>query len=459
MRTNDARNARAERHGEPGEPFGWEMVMPDNSYGPSNPIALQNPPQPLGTSGDPVPLSEGRWPIRPLSKALSEARQYRGDQWDGEGMSFFRDLLLVAEREGRVQRALNDPATAPTARFGVPGDEPLSRAEEQSGGVEGAIKRLSAAGAQVDRQVRALRPHILPSFEEQRALTTTTGAAFIPANGAPVYVASLFADLARSKARLATELLQGELPPFGMVVQVGRFSTGAAMAVQAAEANAATSVDPVGLFAVDDIALIQGEVTMSRQLFDRGVNVDEQLAASLGASFGAALEAQVINGSGTAGQLQGLLGVSGITANTIATTTLVTVAPAVFKLASDTASAYGNPIDALVMHPRRRQWLQDAHDATATGVFGAPVFTQRIIETGGMPTTLGGGTEDAILALQPSETPVFISPPSFAVLEERASGTGQVVLQARSYVALAASRQPTSIGKLTGAGLVAPTFA
>jgi HK97 family phage major capsid protein len=417
-----------------------------------NPLAIVSP-----SSYDTPPsvlLQEQRWPVRPLSKALAEARMAKGDQWNKPGHSYFRDLLTVADNESRIDRALE---TAPV--LGGIGVAPSSAIAEQQGGLEGAMRRLTEASRKVESTLRALRPDVMPSFEEQRAMTTAAGSGvgLIPANGVPIDVASMFADLARAKAVLANELLQGELPPYGNTVQVGRASTGAAVAVQSAEGGADSDSSEVTLFASSPLATISGKVDVSRQLIDRGINADREIAASLGAAYGAALEQQVINGSGSAGQLTGLLGVSGITANTVATATNVVVATAVFKLVSDTATAYAGPVDALVMHPRRRAWLLNSHDTTA--VYGAPPFVQRIIETAGMPTTLGGGTEDAILALVLAETPIFISPPRISVREDVLSGTMQVRIQATSYVAMVGARQPTSIGKLTGAGLAAPSFA
>jgi hypothetical protein len=73
---------------------------------------------------------------------------------------------------------------------------------------------------------------------------------------------------------------------------------------------------------------------------------------------------------------------------------------------------------------------------------------------------LGAGTnQDAIIALALDATPLFLGPIRFEVLPDVLSNTLQVKILAYAYVALVGARLPTSIGKLTGTGLVAPTFA
>jgi hypothetical protein len=190
-------------------------------------------------------------------------------------------------------------------------------------------------------------------------------------------------------------------------------------------------------------------------LLDRGVNTDADIAASLGASFAGQLEAQIINGSGASGQLTGLLGVSGITANsyTDATATAAEAWGAIQKLLADTGTAYGAPIDTLVMHSRRARWLAD------TAAFGAANYGAEVLETQGIPTNLGAGTnEDAIIALALAETPVFIGPIRFEVDRGVLSGNLQVRIYAFAYVALVGARLPASIGKLNGTGLITPVF-
>jgi len=417
--------------------------MNENDYA----IGVIYPP----TAGPPAPIpleDEQSWPIRPLpNQAAVEARtSSKVNPWAEKGLSFFRDLATVAEAEQRTQAAMRSGAII---RGGMT-HPPASAIVERTGGLEGAIGRLTLAGRRASAADEVI---------QKRAMSTGSGSGvgLIPANGPPIDVASLFADQARAKAPLAAALLQGELPPFGTTVQVGRSSTGATTTVQAAEANAPSSTDPVTLFASSPIATIAGEVTISRQLLDRGIDADQEIAASLGNSFGAVLEAQTINGTGANGQILGLLGVSGITADTYVTAspTSVGLYGKVQGLLADVGTAFGAPADTLVMHSRRARWIND--NTSGSNILQVPTYAAKVIETMGMPVTLGAGTEDAIIALVLGETPIFISPPRFAVMPDRGSTNLQAVIQAYAYVALVGARQPASIGKLTGTGLIAPS--
>nr|MBA2599942.1 phage major capsid protein [Actinomycetota bacterium] len=111
-------------------------------------------------------------------------------------------------------------------------------------------------------------------------------------------------------------------------------------------------------------------------------NLDEAIAAELGNAFASQLDLQVISGSGTAGQLLGLLNVAGITSvtHTSATPTALENLARIGQVAAATGSAFGAPVDAILLHPRRFAYIT----TKATG--GAPELA------GGADT--GRGTTD-----------------------------------------------------------------
>jgi Phage capsid family len=402
---------------------------------------------------DPIPDTVLGDAIQPFNEDLIRAQQYDGDVWDGSKTSYFRDLVTIAERNHRMGQVMR--ARAEGHDYMPPTVTP-SRLEALSGGVEGAIARSSEAAMKVERRVREVRSRIRK--EERAAISTSSGGVgLVPANGAPRYVAELFADQARVKARLAQQLFQGQLPSSGKIVLVPRATTGAVMGIQTSEGNAYTTSSLVTDTATSPVATIVGSQDVSRELLDRGVNTDADIAASLGASFAGQLESQVINGSGASGQLTGLLGTSGITADTYVdgTPTASKAYGQIQKLLADTATAFGSGTDilTLAMHPRRAAWLRDNAVLTQAMNYGAG-----IIETAGIPVTLGAGTEDAVIALNLEATPVFIGPIQFEVDPGVLSGNLQVRIYAFAYVALVGARLPASIGKLTGTGLIAPVF-
>jgi hypothetical protein len=409
----------------------------------------------------PDAMPAGGDPIQPFDPELARALEYDGTAWDGgTTTSYFRDLVTIAEKNHRMHALMRAQVEG---RDYVPPPPIPSRLEYLSGGVEGAIARSSEASMAVERRVRELRSRRatekrLGRAQEQRASNITMvsgGVGLVPVNGAPRYVAELFTDAARTKARLAPRLLQGQLPSSGNIVLVPRATTGAVTAIQTSENTAPTDTGMVIDTATSPVVTVTGQQVVSRQLLDRGVNTDADIAASLGASFAQILERQVINGSGASGQLTGLLGTTGITANsyTDATATAAEAFGAIQKLLSDTGTAYGAPIDTLVMHSRRARWLSD------NALFGTQDEGAEVIETMGVPTNLGAGTnEDAILALALGATPLFLGPINFEVDPGVLSGTLQVRIYCWAYVALVGARIPASIGKLNGTGLSTPVF-
>ncbi len=201
---------------------------------------------------------------------------------------------------------------------------------------------------------------------------------------------------------------------------------------------------------------LAGMVDVAQQLLDRAVpSLDVALADELGNAYGAQLDAQVISGSGAAGQLLGLLSVTGITSVTYtsATPTASENLAQIGRLVAATATAFGGLVDTILLHPRRAAFIR----SKIGGAVEWPVAN--VVEVGSLPVNLGAGTnEDTVVALQASESPLFVQPSSFRVFEDVLSANLSERAQVFGYASLLVNRQPASIGKLTGAGLATPTW-
>jgi hypothetical protein len=85
---------------------------------------------------------------------------------------------------------------------------------------------------------------------------------------------------------------------------------------------------------------------------------------------------------------------------------------------------------------------------------GLPVVTDPSI-----PTNQGAGTnQDMILVMKSDDVVLYESGIRTRVLQETLSGTLTVRLQVYGYLAFSAGRYAASLARITGAGLVAPTF-
>lgn len=288
---------------------------------------------------------------------------------------------------------------------------------------------------------------------ERRDLTTTAtaGGNFVPSNSPPSYVADAFAVGARNAAVLASQLRSEALPPVGMTVSTARFSTGGTTVVQSSENSATSETDPVSATSSSPVCTISGQVDASQQLFDRSdPNIDIVLAQDLGEAWGAQFDLQVLNGTGSNGQLTGLLVLSGTTAITASTATAVANIAAIGKLRGDVSTSFGIAPDFLVLHPRRAAFIR----ATLGYVPQWPI--PNLVEAPAMPTTLTS-TQDALIAIVRDQVILYTQPPTIRVLPEIGSNTLTIRLSAFGYCAMVA-RQPAAIGRATGSGLAAPSW-
>jgi Phage capsid family len=202
------------------------------------------------------------------------------------------------------------------------------------------------------------------------------------------------------------------------------------------------------------VGFVVGEVDASRQLFDFAEpNLDQALAAELGAAIAAATDDIVLHGSGTGMTPRGLQNVSGITAlsKTNASPTPATNLAAIGDLVNQTSAAYGAQVDTIVLHPRRFNFL-------ISKLGYAPQWpTSNVVVSAAIATNVGG-SQDEIYAFASSEVWLFRRPPAIAIYPEVKSATLEVRVQVRQAIGLLAGRQPAAIGRLTGSELVAPTF-
>src|SRR6266540_6849232 len=153
--------------------------------------------------------------------------------------SFWGDLCLEAESQQRAQHSLE--SWPPLGDQGDPAD-PAADAD-----LPEARERLAA--------VREFARYELDRLA-QRDLTSS---GFIPAAGAPMFIAEQFATAARGRAALAAALPQQPLSPEGDHIETPRLVTGAAVAVVASENSTVQEADPTSALASSNKALISGQ--------------------------------------------------------------------------------------------------------------------------------------------------------------------------------------------------------
>lgn len=384
----------------------------------------------------------------------------------------------VAEAEGRADRATlsaqHAVASGTTGPDYVPGWGTYQRGGPYSyfrDLIVGTRDRDPAALDRLDRHAREVRA----------GMTTVDGAGgyFVP----PEWLLAAYGEVARGGRVTADLCAKLDLPKTDSV-SIPKLSSGSSVALQAGQGTPVTQVDPVDASVTSPVVTLAGQVLLSQQLWDQSpLAFDQILMQDLAAAHAVAVDQQVLSGSGTNGNLTGLLTVSGTNAVTYTDTT-PTLSELWPKVAAAVQAVYSGvflPPDAIVMHPRRWAWCLAATDTggrplivpdtsgptNTMGQAAAPAALGRVGTIQGVPTytdpnvptNLGAGTnEDVILVLRRSEVFLLEGPPVVRVLDQAYAGNLQVAVQLYRYAAFIGNRRPAAISVISGTGLVAPVL-
>jgi HK97 family phage major capsid protein len=302
----------------------------------------------------------------------------------------------------------------------------------------------------------------------------------------PQYLVDLAAPYARAGrpfADFATNKMT--LPPSGMTLNISRMTTGSSTAVQVTQNDAVSETDVDDTLLTVNVRTIAGQQDLSRQAIERGTGIDAFVAADLIKSWHTTLDAQLLNGTGSAGQIEGLRAAGG---NAITfTSTAPTVALLYPKLADAIqqiqTNAFVNPTH-FVMHPRRLAFLLAAVDssnrplvvpaangpmnaagvgagASSYGNSGYQMMGLPIITDANIGTTYGTTTNrDEIYVVTAGENHLWEQPGSPFTLRYDATGAGNLTIKTvvYGYAAFTAGRYPLANSIISGSGLSAPTF-
>jgi HK97 family phage major capsid protein len=302
----------------------------------------------------------------------------------------------------------------------------------------------------------------------------------------PQYLIDLYAPKARAGRPLADAIRNLPLPEDGMTLNISRLTTGSAVAAQATENAAVQETDVDDTLLTVNVRTYAGQQDVSRQALDRGTQVDAIVVADLVADYHTKLDQALISADGTGGTHLGLLSTAGTNSITYtdATPTVAELWPKIADAIGQVNSALFAGVDLMVMHPRRWAWVTAALDSGGRPIIGfegmgptnALGFNQTpgditrrvgnlqgvvVLIDGNVPTNLGAGTnEDAIIILDSQQAILWEQgdTPMQMRFEETNSGNLSVKIVVFDYSAFTAGRNPAAVSKITGTGLIAPTF-
>lgn len=328
-----------------------------------------------------------------------------------------------------------------------------------------------------------LHRHAAEIAVESRDITRVDGAGgeFVP----PLWLVDMFGDFPRA-GRVAANLVSTLPLPGGTdSINLPRIATGPQVAAQTADNAAVQETDMVTATVTAPVRTIAGQQDVAIQLVEQSPlagGIDQLIYGQLLADYERALGVQIWNGSGTSGQLLGVLGTSGIGAVTY-TDGSATVPELYLPLAQAVNSVHVNsfiPATSIVMHPRRWNWMTSALDSsnrplvvpTAQGpymalgvetttnaqglvgsVLGIPVYVDSTI-----PVNLGSGTnEDRIFVGDLRQSYLMEGSVRTRVLPDVLSGNLTVRFQLYRYAAFTSGVRATGVAAISGTGLTAPS--
>jgi HK97 family phage major capsid protein len=329
-----------------------------------------------------------------------------------------------------------------------------------------------ARGAVADRLERHEREYEL----EQRThpdRTAGTGGNFAP----PLWLINEFANVPQPGRVLADLIPNFVLPSGVQSINVPVLTAGMTTAIVADDATV-TIGDVTDTVTTSPVVTIAGFDDVSQQLFDQspqGAHLDQVLFKSLTESYNAQLETQLINGTGSGGQLTGLLNLSGI--NAITYTDASPTATEMFAAFGQAVAAIGinrkHPPETWLMNTPRQAWIASSEDsqqrplmvASSDGPGEFQLVQYPVHLTDAIPRNLGGGTnQDVVIACRPSDMLLFESAPHLRVMadiaadtESSSAGTLSIRVELHRYVAAIVGRYPTGIAAINGTGMVTQT--
>ena len=390
-----------------------------------------------------------------------------------------QEATLKADAMRAEVRALNaeNPTEEPATGQAVVKEEPLTYRQDNQKDVsfvkdfiDSVVSKDVAASERIQRH------------QQEMVLTRDGTTASFAGLVVPQYLTDLAAPLARAGRPFADQCRNLPLPDSGMTLNISRVTTGSTAAIQATENSAISETDVDDTLLTSNISTIASGQQLSRQAMERGTGIDALVTGDMASAMSTTLDNQLINGSGSSGQLLGISQVSGI--NGVTYTDASPTAAEFYKKLLDAIQQINSGIyrapDLIVMHPRRAAWLASESDGnqrplvvpvanvpqntigtgpvagygnTGLQIAGIPIVTDANIRT-----DLGAGTEDAVYVVSRGDMLLFEDGDMMMRMDETAGLNLTLTLVMYSYVGFVPGRYPKAISAITGTGLIAPTF-
>jgi len=331
----------------------------------------------------------------------------------------------------------------------------------------------------IQAQERLSRHMAEERVERSQYLTRVVGTGAFTGLTVPQYLTDLYAPAAAALRPFADVCTKHPLPADGMTVNISRITTATGVALQASENAAVQETNADDTLLSPAVQTAAGQQTVSRQAIDRGTGIDDVVLSDLFNQYATRLDTTLINQAST-----GLAAVGTAVAYTDATPTGAELYPKIVGAQAGAEAALlaqGVP-DLAVMHSRRWYWLSSQMSSTWPLINTMGIPTQaggvgfnvgynggvrgmlpnglKVIVDNNCSTAIGAGTEDEIYVTASSECHLWEDPnaPMYIRAEQPAAGSLGVLLVVYGYFAYTFARYANSVQRVSGTGLIAPTF-
>lgn len=313
--------------------------------------------------------------------------------------------------------------------------------------------------------------HMKEESIERRDVTSANFAGLV----VPQFLTDLAAPFARAGRPLADRARKHALPAAGLTISLSKVTTGTAVATQSEGAAVQeTNMDDTKLDLT--VQTVAGQQNVSRQAIERGTNIDSLVMADLVSAYHTKVD-DLLN-------VELLASAGQSVTYTDASPTVAELYPKLLDAVQKVQTTFFAGPNVIVMHPRRLAFILAALDSSNRPLAVPTPYAQNAISTGdgsvqygnsgyaiaGLPVLTdanvsiveGAGTnQDTIFVGNLQELHLWeqgSGEPMMLRFEQPKAAELDITMIVYSYVAMTANRYPNAWAKISGTGLVTPTF-
>lgn len=406
--------------------------------------------------------------LQGIAKKLDEAKRVKADELNNDAQA------RKTNPTGHLK-----PAYDQVARIGTE-ERTYRRDQDRTGGqfIRDVCRRHLFGDMEAEQ--RLSRHMAEERVERSQYLTRAVGTGAFTGLVVPQYLTDMYAPATAALRPFADICNKHALPPDGMTVNISQITTATSVALQATQNTAVSETNVDDTLLTENVQTAAGQQTISRQAIERGTGIEDVVLDDLYRRYATTLDSTLLNQATT-----GLTNVTNANTYTDATPTAAELWPKLLGANAAAEAAFlaqAVPSHA-VMHSRRWHWLSSqvgtswpfmsqpgiATQAGGTnfatgydmGVRGMLPNGNKVVVDNNIATNLGAGTnEDEIYIVAADECHLWEDPsaPVFIRAEQAAAASLGVLLVLYGYFAYSFRRYSSAQQKISGTGLVTPTF-